>query len=81
MRYYDSVYVKPYEHDIIEGIDGYPVLFLQNIGSQKRNRRSGSIIEVEIGLHHKYWGITTVKVEASSVFYLRPLSSLAPTLQ
>jgi hypothetical protein len=41
---------------VIEGIDGYPVLFPQDIGNRKRDRLSGKIAEVGMGLHHKYRG-------------------------
>jgi hypothetical protein len=31
-----------------------------------------------MGLHHKYLGVAVAKIEASSGFYLCPLSSLVP---
>jgi hypothetical protein len=74
IRYYDSLYVKPYEYDI----DGYQVLFPQDIGSRERDRLSRRIVEVGMGFHHKYRGIAVAKVEVSSAFYLCPLSSLLP---
>jgi hypothetical protein len=63
---------------VIEGIDGYPVLFPPDIGNRKRDRLSGRIVEVGIGLRHKYRGMAVAKVKAASGFYLCPLSSLAP---
>jgi hypothetical protein len=63
---------------VIEDIDKYPVWFPRDIGSGKRDRLSGRIVEVGMGLDHKYRGIPVAKVEASSGFYLCPLSSLVP---
>jgi hypothetical protein len=63
---------------VIEGIDGYPVLFPQDIGNHKGDRLSGRIVEMGMGLHHKYRGIAVAKIEAPSGFYLCPLSSLVP---
>jgi hypothetical protein len=48
------------------------------MGSGKRDRLSGNIIEVGMGLYHKYRGIAVAKIEATSGFYLCPLSSLVP---
>jgi hypothetical protein len=63
---------------VIEGIDGYPVLFPPDIGSRKRDLLPGRIVEVGVGLRHKYRGIAVTKIEASSGFYLCPLSSMVP---
>jgi hypothetical protein len=63
---------------VIEGISDYPVLFPQDIGNRKGDRLPGKIAEVGMGLHHKYRGIAVAKIEASSGFYLCPLSSLVP---
>jgi hypothetical protein len=63
---------------VIEGISEYSVLFPLDIGSRKRDRLSGKIVEVGMGLYHKYRGIAVAKIEASSGFYLCPLSSLVP---
>jgi hypothetical protein len=63
---------------VIEDIDKYPVLFPPDIGNRKGDRLSGRIVEVGMGLHHKYRGIAVAKIEASSGFYLCPLSSLVP---
>jgi hypothetical protein len=63
---------------VIEDIEGYPVLFPQDIGNRKEDRLSGKIVEVGMGLCHKYRGIAVAKIEASSGFYLCPLSSLVP---
>jgi hypothetical protein len=52
--------------------------FPRDIGSSKRDRLSGNIIEVGMGLYHKYRGMAAAKIEASSGFYLCPLSSLVP---
>jgi hypothetical protein len=65
---------------VIEGIDRYQVLFPSDIGSRKGDRLSGRIVEVGMGLRHKYRGIAVAKIEASSGFYLCPLSSLVPNL-
>jgi hypothetical protein len=35
-------------------------------------------VEVEMGLHYKYWGIAVARTEAPSGSYLCPLSSLVP---
>jgi hypothetical protein len=63
---------------VIEGIGDYPVWFPRDIGSGKRDRLSGRIMEVGMGLYHKYRGVAVAKIEASSGFYLCPLSSLVP---
>jgi hypothetical protein len=63
---------------VIEGIGDYPVWFPRDIGSGKRDRLSGRIMEVGMGLYHKYRGVVVAKIEASSGFYLCPLSSLVP---
>jgi hypothetical protein len=63
---------------VIEDIGKYPVLFPPDIGNRKGGRLSGRIVEVGMGLHHKYRGIAVAKIDASSGFYLCPLSSLVP---
>jgi hypothetical protein len=63
---------------VIEGIDGYPVLFSPDIGNRKGDRLSGRIVEVGMGLRHKYREIAVTKIEAPSGFYLCPLSTLVP---
>jgi hypothetical protein len=63
---------------VIEGIDGYPVLFPPDIGNRKRDRLLGRIVEVGMGLRHKYRGVAVAKVKAAPGFYLWPLSSLVP---
>jgi hypothetical protein len=63
---------------VIEDIGKYPVWFPRDMGSGKRDRLSGRIVEVGMGLHHKYRGIAAAKIEASSGFYLCPLASLVP---
>jgi hypothetical protein len=63
---------------VIEDIDKYPILFPPDIGSRKRDLLPGKIMEVGMGLHHKYRGIAVAKIKASSGFYLCPLSSLVP---
>jgi hypothetical protein len=63
---------------VIEGISDYPVLFPQDIGNRKGDRLSGRIVEVGMGLHHKYRGVAVAKIKTSSGFYLCPLSSLVP---
>jgi hypothetical protein len=65
---------------VIEGIGEYPVLFPPDIGNRKQDRLTGRIMEVGMGLHHKYQGVAVAKIKASSGFYLCPLSSLAPHL-
>jgi hypothetical protein len=62
---------------VIEDIGQYPVWFPRDIGSGKRDRLAGRIVEVGMGLRHQYRGIAVAKIEASSGFYLCPLSSLA----
>jgi hypothetical protein len=59
---------------VIEDIGKYPVLFPPDMG----DRLSGRIVEVGMGLRHKYRGIAVAKIEASSGFYLCPLASLVP---
>jgi hypothetical protein len=61
---------------VLEDIGGYPVLFPPDIGSRKRDLLPGRIVEMGMGLHHKYRGVA--KIKASSGFYLCPLSSLVP---
>jgi hypothetical protein len=63
---------------VIDGLENYPVLFPPDMGSGKGDRLSGRIVEVGMGLHHKYRGIAVAKIEASAGFYLCPLSSLVP---
>jgi hypothetical protein len=63
---------------VIERIGEYPVWFPPDIGSRKRDRLSGRIVEVGMGLHHKYRGMVVAKIKAPSGFYLCHLSSLAP---
>jgi multisubunit Na+/H+ antiporter MnhB subunit len=65
---------------VIADIGHYPVWFPRDIGSGKRDRLSGRIVEVGMGLHHKYRGMEVAKIEASSGFYLClcPLASLIP---
>jgi hypothetical protein len=65
---------------VIEDIGKYPVWFPRDIGSGKRDRLSGNIVEVGMGLYHKYRGIAVAKIKASSGMYLCPLSSLVPNL-
>jgi hypothetical protein len=48
------------------------------MGNCKRDRLSGRIMGVGMDIHHKYWEMAVVKIEASSVFYLYPLSRLIP---
>jgi hypothetical protein len=63
---------------VIEGIGQYPVWFPRDIGSGKRDRLSGRIVEVGMGLRHKYRGTAVAKIKVPSGFYLCPLSSLVP---
>jgi hypothetical protein len=63
---------------VSEDIGQYPVRFSPSIGSGKGDRLSGRIVEAGMGLRHKYRGIAVAKIEASSGFYLCPLSGLAP---
>jgi hypothetical protein len=63
---------------VIEDIGKYPVLFPPDMGNRKGDRLSGRIVEVGMGLRHKYRGIAVAKIEASSGFYLCPLASLVP---
>jgi hypothetical protein len=63
---------------VIEGIDGYPVMFPPDIGSRKRDLLLGRIVEVGMGLRHKYRDVAVAKITAPSGFYLCPLSSLVP---
>jgi hypothetical protein len=65
---------------VIEGISDYPVWFPRDMGNGKRDRLSGKIVEVGMGLHHKYRGVAVAKIEAPSGFYLCPLSLLVPNL-
>jgi hypothetical protein len=64
--------------NVIEGISDYSVWFPRDIGSGKRDRLSGRIVEVGMGLRHKYRGIAVAKIKAPSGFYLCPLSSMVP---
>jgi hypothetical protein len=63
---------------VIEGISEYLIWFPPDIGSRKRDRLSGRIMAVGMGLHHKYRGMAVAKIKAASGFYLCPLSSLGP---
>jgi hypothetical protein len=63
---------------VIEGIDQYPVLFPPDMGNRKADRLSGRIVEVGMGLRHKYRGVAAAKIKASSSFYLCPISRLVP---
>jgi hypothetical protein len=63
---------------VIEDIDKYPVLFPPDMGNRKGDMLSGKIVEVGMGLRHKYRGVAVAKIMASSGFYLCPLSRLVP---
>jgi hypothetical protein len=63
---------------VIESVSDYPVWFPRDIGNYKRDRLSGRIVEVGMGLYHKYRGVAVAKIKASSGIYLCPLSSLVP---
>jgi hypothetical protein len=63
---------------VIEGIDQYPVLFPPDMGNHKADRLSGRIVAVGMGLRYKYRGVAVAKINASSGFYLCPLSRLVP---
>jgi hypothetical protein len=63
---------------VIDDIDKYPVLFPPDMGKCKGERLPGKIVEVGMGLRHKYRGIAVAKIKASSGFYLCPLSRLVP---
>jgi hypothetical protein len=62
----------------IEDTGKYPVLFPPDIGRGRGDRLSGRIVELGMGLRGKYRGIPVAKIEASSGFYLCPLSRLTP---
>jgi hypothetical protein len=53
---------------VIEGISDYPVWFPRDMGNGKRDRLSGRIMEVGMGLHHKYQGVAVAKIEVSSFY-------------
>jgi hypothetical protein len=61
---------------VIKDLDKYPVFFPPDIGNRKGDRLPGKIVEMGMGLRHKYRGIAVAKIEAPSGFYLCPLSSL-----
>jgi hypothetical protein len=63
---------------VIEDIDRYPVLFPPDIGSHKGDLLPGKIVEVGMGLRHKYRGVAVAKIKAPSGFYLCPLFRLVP---
>jgi hypothetical protein len=63
---------------VIEDIGKYPVLFPPDMGNRKGDRLSGRIVEVGMGLRHKYQGVVVAKIAAPSGFYLCPLSWLVP---
>jgi hypothetical protein len=63
---------------VIEDIGNYPVLFPPDMGKCKGDRLSGRVVEVGMGLRHKYRGVAVAKIEALSGFYLCPLSRLVP---
>jgi hypothetical protein len=63
---------------VIEDIGNYPVLFPPDMGNRKGGRLSGRIVEVGMGLQHKYRGIAVAKIKVPSGFYLCPLSRLVP---
>jgi hypothetical protein len=63
---------------VIEDLDQYPVLFPPDMGNRKRDMLSGRIVEVGMGLYHKYRGVAVAKIKASSGMYLCPLSRLVP---
>jgi hypothetical protein len=63
---------------VIEDLDQYPVLFPPDMGNRKGDMLSGKIVEVGMGLYHKYRGIAVAKIKTPSGFYLCPLSRLIP---
>jgi hypothetical protein len=63
---------------LIKDIGKYPVWFSRDIGNHRGDHLSGRIVEVGMGLHHKYRGRTMAKIEVPSGIYLCPLSSLVP---
>jgi hypothetical protein len=63
---------------VIEDLDQYPVLFPPDMGNRKGDMLSGKIVEVGMGLRHKYREIAVAKIVAPSGFYLCPLSRLVP---
>jgi hypothetical protein len=48
------------------------------MGNRKGDMLSGKIVEVGMGLRHKYRGVAVAKIMASSGFYLCPLSRMVP---
>jgi hypothetical protein len=63
---------------VIEDLDQYPVLFPPDMGNRKGDLLPGRIVEVGMGLRHKYRGIAVAKIKASSGFYLCPISRMVP---
>jgi hypothetical protein len=59
-------------------IERYPVLFPRDITKYKRDRLSGRIIGVGMGLRNKYRGFPVAKIKAGSGLYLCPMADLIP---
>jgi hypothetical protein len=76
--FWEDDYDRAWFDVVIEDIGQYPVWFPRDIGSGKGDRLSGRIVEVGMGLRHKYRGVAVAKIKASSGFYLCPLSSMVP---
>jgi hypothetical protein len=63
---------------VIGGMNEYPVLFSSGHRERQAGHLSGKIVEVGMGLYHKYREIVVVRVKAPLGFYLCPLSRLVP---
>jgi hypothetical protein len=56
----------------------YPVLFPGDITGYRRDRLSGRITGVGMGLRYKYRGLPVAKIQADSGLYLCPLKDVIP---
>jgi hypothetical protein len=77
----DKDFDNSYFDFVHEFIQDYPVFFPLGVSHYKRDRLSGSIIEVGMGIRDKYQGIPVAKIKTDSGYYLCPLDKLIPNPQ
>jgi hypothetical protein len=66
---------------IHESIQAYPVFFPLDAGHHKRDRSTGCVVEVGMGIRNKYQDIPVAKIKGDSGYYLCPLDKLIPNPQ
>jgi hypothetical protein len=59
-------------------LERYPILFPRDIAKYRRDRLSGVIVAVGMGLRYKYQGLPVAEIRADSGLYLCPLQDVIP---